>query len=165
MPAGFRRVSGLAAVLLCAASALGGVPAVQADEPAIAVVVAAARSDAVSPAELVQIFKRRKQFWADGTRIQPVNLPADHGLRQRFSRSVLKLSPEALEEFWNEQYFHGVLPPHVLASEAAVLRFVAGTEAAVGYLSACSADASVRVVLGITADGRIVKPDALPPCD
>ncbi len=129
------------------------------------VVVPAQRGDRLNARDIGLIFKRRKLFWNDGTRIEPVNLPADQPLRQRFSHSVLRLSPEALEAFWNEQYFHGVLPPHVLASEAAVLRFVADTATAIGYLSACMVDARLRPVLVITVDGRQLLPDAMPACN
>ncbi|MFA5941335.1 MAG: hypothetical protein WC809_18430 [Sinimarinibacterium sp.] len=129
--------------------------------PVIAVVVhPAAATGAVDADALAQIFKRRKIYWRDGVRIQPVNLPADHPLRQRFSQAVLRQTPEALDEYWNEQYFHGVLPPHVQASETAVLRFVAATAGAIGYLDLCTLDDSVRVLLTIDGDGRVHAADA-----
>ncbi|WP_428313236.1 hypothetical protein [Hydrocarboniphaga sp.] len=154
-----RWLSLLAAMLLVAAS-----PRSLAEEPLLAVVVAAARGDQPGADEIAQIFKRRKLFWSDGTRIQPVNLPADHPLRQRLTRQVLHQSAEAQQEYWNEQYFHGVLPPHVLASEEAMLRFVADTSAAIGYLPACPPDPRVRVVLLVTAEGRLLKPETAPAC-
>lgn len=149
----------LLALCLCMAPPCG-----HADEPLLAVVVAAARSDQPSDDEIAQIFKRKKLFWDDGTRIQPVNLPADHPLRLRLLRHVLHQSADAQQEYWNEQYFHGVLPPHVVASEEAMLRFVADTSAAIGYLPACPTDPRVRAVLWVTADGRVLKPDAAPAC-
>jgi hypothetical protein len=143
------------ALLCCAAAA--------AVEPLLAVVVPAAPGHlAPSEQDINLIFKRRKQMWRDGSRIQPVNLPADNALRRRFSRAVLKLSPDALEEYWNEQYFHGLLPPHVVASESAMARFVAETEGAIGYLPYCSVDRRLRVVLLVTADGRVVVPGSGP---
>lgn len=152
-------------LLLPLALLLGAAPLRSlADEPLMAVVVSAARSDQPDADEIAQIFKRRKLFWDDGTRIQPVNLPADHPLRQRLTRQVLRQSADAQQEYWNEQYFHGVLPPHVLASEEAMLRFVAGTAAAIGYLPACPPDPRVRPVLLLTADGRSLKPEAAPAC-
>ena len=152
-----RRLAATLALLGLLSSAL--VPA--ADET-LAVIVAATRPDIPDADDVALMFKRRKVFWRDGSRIEPVNLPADHPLRQRFSRRLLKLSPEALEDFWNEQYFHGVLPPHVLASETAVLRFVAQTPSAIGYLSACLLGAEVRPVLLIEPDGRLLAPSDAP---
>ncbi|MDB5972547.1 MAG: hypothetical protein JWQ90_4997 [Hydrocarboniphaga sp.] len=136
----------------------------RAEEPLLAVIVAAARADQPSDDEIAQIFKRKKLFWDDGSRIQPVNLPADHPLRRRLMRDVLHQSADAQQEYWNEQYFHGVLPPHVLASEEAMLRFVAGTGTAIGYLPACPIDPRVRAVLWVSADGRVMRPEGAPAC-
>jgi hypothetical protein len=44
-------------------------------------------------------------------------------------------------------YFHGVLPPHVLASEEAVILFVSSTPGAIGYVSGCVPEHKVNVVL------------------
>ena len=112
-------------------------PKNSAAEPWIAVVMPASEPELHPDAETLSlIFKRRKLYAEDGGRLQPVNLPADSSLRRRFSRAILRQSPEAQEEYWNQQYFQGVLPPHVLASEAAVLRFVSETPHSVGYLDA-----------------------------
>lgn len=139
-------------------------PAAHADDPVIAVVVHPAADTGTLDAEtLAQIYKRRRLYWRSGARIQPVNLPPDHALRRRFSLAVLGQAPEALDEYWNEQYFHGVLPPHVLASEDAVARFVRGTAQAIGYLGYCALGDGLRVVLTIDAAGRIRPPDAPPP--
>ena len=75
------------------------------------------------------------------------NLPPTHPLRHSFSQSILGQAPEAMEDYWREMYFHGVLPPHVLASEEAVILFVSSTPGAIGYISACPAERKVNVVL------------------
>ena len=93
------------------------------------------------------IFKRKQKYWENGTRIQPVNLPTSNPLRRAFSQSVLGHSPEDLEDYWREMYFHGVLPPHVLESEQAVILFVNSTPGAIGYVSACVPGHGVNVVL------------------
>lgn len=101
---------------------------------------------ALAPAELPRVYRRQQQFVA-GARVQPVNLPAGHPLRRWFSQQVLGQSPEDMDGYWRDLYFNGVLPPYVLASEEAVIRFVAGTPGALGYVSACLADKRVRVLL------------------
>jgi hypothetical protein len=93
------------------------------------------------------IFKRKQKYWENGIRIQPVNLPTSHPLRRAFSQTILGQSPEALEDYWRERYFHGVLPPYVLASEEAVVLFVSATPGAIGYVSACVPEHGVDVVL------------------
>ena len=81
------------------------------DTTVLAVVVpAGAEPEALEIAEVAQIFRRKKTLWSSGARIVPVNLPADHPLRLRFSRAVLRQSPQAMEDYWNQQYFQGVLP-------------------------------------------------------
>lgn len=130
----------------------------------IAVIVPAAMAESLQPGELALIYRRKKQFWSGSARVVPVNLPADSAVRQRFSQVVLGESPEQLEDYWNQQYFQGLLPPHVLASEAAVLRFVSETRHAIGYLPFCAPREGVRVVLVIDADGRVLGPDAVIAC-
>ena len=103
--------------------------------------------------DLALIFRRKQLFWKDGTKVNPVNLPATNPLRQLFSRSVLGASPEDLEKYWNDMYFHGVSPPFVLASDEAVLRFVAQTPGAIGYVSYCSVDARASVLLIVSQSG------------
>jgi hypothetical protein len=52
-----------------------------------------------------------------------------------------------LPAYWNEQYFHGVLPPIILGSEEAVVRYVASRPDAIGYVDARHVDASVATAL------------------
>jgi len=80
----------------------------------------------------------------------PLNLNADDPIRLAFSRTLFNLPPEALEPYWNEQYFQGIAPPYVVASEEAMLRFVAGTRGAIGYILPCHLDERVKVVFKIT---------------
>lgn len=107
-------------------------------------------------AELSLIFLRKKMYWADGKRIQPANLPTDNALRQRFSLRILGGLPESQTDYWNNMYFNGVSPPFVLASQEAMLRFVAETPGAIGYVDACKADARVKVVAWIDAQGNAI---------
>jgi hypothetical protein len=128
-------------------SSAGATRRALASEHKIAVVTAAADAAvALSLDDLEQIFRRRKQF-IGRTRAQPVNLPSAHALRRAFSQQVLRGTPEELEPYWRDQYFSGVFPPFVVASEEAVLRFVAATPGALGYVSACAVDKRVNVVL------------------
>jgi hypothetical protein len=131
---------------LCLGLLAAGAPA--AAEPAIAVIVARGPAAAapLSQTLVLGIFGRKRLLWPDRSPILPVNLPASHPLRRNFSLWVFDKTPEDLQDYWNDQYFHGVLPPPVLASEEAVIRFVASTPGAIGYVSACSVDRRVEVV-------------------
>jgi ABC-type phosphate transport system substrate-binding protein len=139
--------------LFAAIALLVGTTAVTAAGPAdggIDVIMAAGTNvPHLGRSELAQIFKLRKRYWDDGQAIEPVNLGAAHALRRVFSQQVLGRSPEELEDYWRDRYFHGVLPPFVLGSEEAVLRFVAATPGAIGYVSHCQIDHRVTVVLHV----------------
>jgi ABC-type phosphate transport system substrate-binding protein len=125
-----------------------------ADEP-MAVIVAPGHAKDLKKEDLTLIFKRKKLFWSDGGKVQPVNLPASNPLRRAFSHAVLGATPEELEKYWNDVYFHGVSPPFVLMSEQAVLHFVAETPGAIGYVSYCSVDVHAEIALVVSA-GHVI---------
>jgi ABC-type phosphate transport system substrate-binding protein len=124
-------------------------PAAAEERTRIAVVVHPSRTAELTPDALRQIYLRRKRFWDDGAPIVPLNLAAGMPLRDAFSRRVLGESEARVAEYWNRQYFYGILPPATLASTQAVLRYVASDPNAVGYVPADELDGSVRTVLSL----------------
>jgi hypothetical protein len=126
-----------------------GVPSPWAGEALAVVVAAGSPLDRLAPEAVRLVFARKSQVDQQGHRWIPLNLPAADPLRRAFSLAVFDALPEDLEEYWNNQYFHGINPPEVLASEEAVLRFVAATPGAIGYVRAPLADGRVKVVLSI----------------
>jgi ABC-type phosphate transport system substrate-binding protein len=131
----------------CADAEVGG--------PAILAVIVGHNGpeQALDKIALSRIFLRMTTLWASGEAIQPVNLSSSHPLRKAFSERVIGLDPEELEDYWNDQYFHGVFPPYSVASEEAVLRYVAESKGAIGYVSACGVDNRVKVLLYLTPNG------------
>jgi ABC-type phosphate transport system substrate-binding protein len=92
------------------------------------------------------IFKRRLEIDAEGNHWVPVNLPAQDPIRQAFSEAVFTQLPQDMDDYWNQQYFLGITPPQVLASEEAVIRFIEATPGSIGYINWASADHRVKVV-------------------
>ena len=131
-------------ILALAVLAASGVADPQ--EP-VAIIVHPDRRVELSLEALAQVYLRRKRFWDDGSTIIPLNLPPQAALRARFSERVLDQAETRLADYWNRQYFHGILPPATLASTQAVLRYVAADPNAIGYVPVSEVDASVRVVL------------------
>ena len=130
---------------------LGGVCHAENGGRTIAVVVAADGSwkgirGGMSKRLLAQIYRKQVVLDDNGVRLHPVNLPASHPLRTFFSQAVFRRSPLEMAGYWNEQYFQGISPPHVVASQEAVMRFVANTPGAIGYVAACKVDKRVRVI-------------------
>lgn len=107
--------------------------------------------------ELSLIFLRKKLYWPNGKRMRPANLPTQHPLRKQFSQRLLGSLPEAQSEYWNELYFHGTSPPHVVNSQEAMLRYVAETNGGIGYIDACLVDGRVKAVAWIDNDGILVE--------
>ncbi|MCK5768863.1 hypothetical protein [Algiphilus sp.] len=141
----------LGLLLLCLVHA--ALPAQDAANGTMAVIVAASDTEArVDASRLNLIYRRKLQFWPNGRRIHPINLPAVHPLRQRFSSLVLNASTRALEEFWNERYFLGIHPPFVAPSTEAMIRIVTETSGAIGYIGTCAVDPRVRVVFRVPED-------------
>ena len=115
----------------------------------LAVIVHADRSISLDLESVAQIYLKRRRYWAGGDPIVPINREAGSAARDAFNRRALGLDASRLNLYWNREYFRGVLPPPTLASDEAVLRFVAGDRRAIGYVDAGLVDASVRVVLYI----------------
>ncbi|RMG29956.1 MAG: hypothetical protein D6721_04755 [Gammaproteobacteria bacterium] len=102
---------------------------------------------------LARIFRRRQRITASGGPLVPVNLPVKHPLRRLLSRKLFHRDPEGMRAFWDRQYFHGILPPPVLGSQEAVLRFVQRTPGALGYVARCRVDSRVRVLMVLPLTG------------
>ncbi len=99
--------------------------------------------------DLRNIFLKKIFIDDGGQRLIPVNLPAGTPLRALFANRLLGMGEGQLADYWNRQYFQGVSPPYVLASQQAVVRFVATTPGAIGYVASCHLDDQVRVLLVI----------------
>lgn len=127
--------------------------------PVIAVVVGSqetVKSLKLSTKNLNLIYWRKQQFWPQGLRIKPVNLKSQHLIRVAFSKTVLGSAPNTQVAYWNEQYFNGILPPHSVDSEEAVIRYIESTKGAIGYINACNLDKRIFPALWIT-NGKITK--------
>jgi len=141
-------------LLLALLTGLAGAPTPQADRVCVVANVSASVEEL--DLDLVRrIFLLRQRFWPDGAPAHPVNLPASSPIRERFSREAFGQSVKEMAPYWNERYFHGTRPPPTVASEAAVLLFVARTRGGVGYVREAEADAlpdGVRILACLPGD-------------
>ena len=98
----------------------------------------------------------RKQITLDrtGKRLHPINLPASHPLRRALSKILFHHLPVEMANYWNEKYFQGISPPHVVDSQEAMIRFIARTSGAIGYIADCMVDKRVRVLMKIKLPGN-----------
>jgi hypothetical protein len=109
-----------------------------ADEGDFVVIVNVANPAAkFSRADVENMFLRRKTTWEDGEKIHPIDLPATHPARSKFSAEVLKKSPDELKRYWQQQIFAGrEQPPTEARSVAEVLRNIEFSKDAIGYVPA-----------------------------
>lgn len=143
---------------------LAATPIVRADEPrSIAVIVSAQTGLAanIHASELNLIYWRKKLYGIQGQLLRPANLSSEHPIRLRFSDWVLHSTPQSQIDYWNGMYFHGVQPPHTVQSEEAMLRYVADTPFAIGYVDACHVDDRVRTVFWLLLGKVFTEPPAI----
>jgi ABC-type phosphate transport system substrate-binding protein len=133
-------------VAACVAVALTAARA-GAEETELAVIVHPSRSAPLTRETVQRIYLKRQRFWDDGHAIIAINQEAATPAREAFTRHVFGDEAARLPAYWNEQYFHGVLPPITLGSEEAVVRYVASRPDAIGYVDARHVDPSVAVAL------------------
>lgn len=118
-----------------------------ASDPCLRVVVHPSRATRLSVAEVRAIFLKQQLLWSDGEPIIPVNRQAGSRVREAFSQAVFGQSSRRLAAYWNRRYFEaGEFPPATLASQEAVLRFVASNANAIGYVAGSPPDDTVAAV-------------------
>jgi len=101
----------------------------------------------IDDGSLREIYLKRIFLNSDGRPYIPVNLPAGHPLRNAFLSAVLKMNAPQMQIYWDRRYFQGVSPPYVLGSQRAVVKFVAATPGAIGYVQRCQLTPEVHVIL------------------
>jgi ABC-type phosphate transport system substrate-binding protein len=92
-------------------------------------------------------FLKKTTRWPGGEVIRPVDLEADSKTRERFTDDVLHRSVSAVKSYWQQIIFSGRdVPPPELGSEEQVVKLVAGSPGAIGYVSGTTALTGVKAV-------------------
>lgn len=100
----------------------------------------------ISRSAVRAVFTVRLQRLSD-QRLQVFVLDNDHPTHAQFTRQVLGVFPYQLREAWKRATFSGTgSSPTVLSSEDEMLRRVASTAGAIGYLTSPVAHPDVRVL-------------------
>jgi len=133
-------------IVFWACTVLAVMPAESA-EPTLAVIVNTKRSMSLDLEDVTRIYLKQRRFWADGEAIVPVNREPESPARETFSKRALGHGSAYFADYWNGQYFQGILPPVTLSSDEAVKRYVATNPDAIGYIDAREVDGSVHLVL------------------
>lgn len=108
--------------------------------------------------QLNAIFKAKSTEFPGGGRATPVNLPPENAQRREFDLVVLGMTPDEVERFWVDSKIRsGVGSPRKLPGPDAVVHYVGGEVAGIGYVAHGDANDSVRVVARLR-DGKVLPP-------
>lgn len=81
------------------------------------------------------VFGMRVRAWPDGTPVRVFVLDDGHAVHQDFAKSVLQIYPYQLRQNWDRLLYSGTgQPPVEVSSEEELLRRVAETPGAIGYV-------------------------------
>jgi hypothetical protein len=109
-------------------------------------------------ANLTDIFLKRIQVDDDRHAIVPLNLGSTDPLRITFSLSLLGERPGDRQRYWTERYFQGIAPPYTVNSQEAMLRYVADTAGAIGYVVSCQVDSRVHIAAHLPIPAEMTGP-------
>ena len=115
----------------------------------IAVIVNAANpTRQMSVQHVADLYLGRTRAFAGGDFALILDQPREAPQRERFFARITTMSPQQTNSYLARLLFTGqMLPPQVMFDDRAMLDGVRRHPGAIGYVSAASVDASVRVVL------------------
>jgi ABC-type phosphate transport system substrate-binding protein len=107
------------------------------DGPGYIVIVNPKSDDTHLDKKLVaDIFLKKQTHWSDDSTIKPVDQQRTSVVRAKFSEDVLGRPISSVRTYWNQVVFSGRgVPPPELDSDAAVVKYVVGNRAAIGYVA------------------------------
>jgi ABC-type phosphate transport system substrate-binding protein len=92
----------------------------------------------ISRSALTSIFLKQAPKWGNGVDIHPVDQSVRSEVRRSFSGDILLQGVVEVQIYWQRRMSLGMTPPPVKASDEEVVRFVAQTPGAIGYVSAAT---------------------------
>jgi ABC-type phosphate transport system substrate-binding protein len=89
----------------------------------------------ISRASLTALFTGKAERWGGNAAARPVDQSAKSPVRHAFTASVLGRSMGEIQRYWQDRIAADrVFPPPIKGSDDEVLRYVAATAGAVGYV-------------------------------
>jgi ABC-type phosphate transport system substrate-binding protein len=107
-------------------------------------------TQALSAEQVSQLYLGRVATLPDGSRAVMLDLMEGVPLRAEFSERVLGKNEQQLRSYWTRLIFTGKgQPPRTIGSVAEMLRAVAATPGAIGYVDSGDVSGKVKVLLRI----------------
>lgn len=102
--------------------------------------------DEVSSSELKNIFLAKKRQWSNAKKIK-ISLYRNNALQTNFLQTAIKKSRMKFEIYWKKLIFTGKASmPKRVSTESAIVAFVKSTPGAIGFVSAKTDIAGVKVL-------------------
>lgn len=113
----------------------------------VAVIVHPSNGSTIDSTAVTKIFTGKSKSFSDGNKVAPVSQSSSSEVTKEFNKKALKKSSSQLKAYWSKLVFTGKgTPPKELSNDAAVLKHVASTPNAIGFVSKGAVDGSVKVV-------------------
>ncbi len=103
-------------------------------------------SDSLSRGVISDIYHARKAKWDNGDTILVAMLKKGP-VHEKFARNIARSTSSKLKNIWKKVIFTGTgTPPKIFRQESDMVRFVAETKGAIGYINASTSHEGVKVI-------------------
>jgi len=102
--------------------------------------------DSLHRATVADIYLGNKTRWDNGDAIHVVMLKGG-ATHERFAQDTVGTTPVKLKNYWKKVVFTGTgTPPKIVRSEGDMVKAVANTSGAIGYVDSSTAHGDVKVI-------------------
>ncbi len=103
-------------------------------------------SDSLNSGVISDIYHSRKAKWDNGDTISVAMLKKGP-VHEKFARDIARSTSSKLKNIWKKVIFTGTgTPPKIFRQESDMVRFVAETKGAIGYINASTSHEGVKVI-------------------
>ena len=116
-------------------------------EPVVVVVSASSPVAKLDKEQVANLFLGKSSSYPDGSAAVPIEQADGAPAHEEFHKSITEKSASQLKSYWSKMIFSGKgTAPKEVASNAELLKLLAGNPAMIGYVDKTAADKSVKVV-------------------
>ena len=120
-------------------------------EPMVFIANSESPIEKVDKVMLKKIYLKKRRFWKE-TKLNPLNLPPTHLLRQTMQREILGMSTSSLDAYWMKEHYGGHRPPYRVESIQSMILFVKKVKGAIGYIPESRVPSGVKVIYRMKAE-------------
>ena len=116
-------------------------------EPVVVVVSATSPVSKLDKEQVANLFLGKSSSYPDGSAAVPIEQTDGAPAHDEFHKSVTEKSASQLKSYWSKMIFSGKgTAPKEVASNAELLKLLAGNPTMIGYVDKTAADKTVKVV-------------------